>query len=275
MRQIAIIAAKELRDGLRNRWVVAITLLLAAFSLTLAFLGAAPTGVVKVSPLAVTIVSLSSLTVFLLPLIALLLSYDAIVGEIDRGTMGLLLAYPVTRWQVVLGKFLGHCTILAIATTLGYGAAGLAIGLTGGGDPETWRAFGLLIASAVLLGGSFVALGYLVSALVRDRGTAGGIAVGIWLFFVLVYDMALLGALVADSGSGSIAGALNWLLLANPTDAFRLFNLAGTPGVASFSGLAGLAAQVQPDPALLIAALVLWVAAPLAGTVALFSRRPI
>ena len=60
MRQIALIAGKELRDGLRNRWVLAITLLLALFALTLSFPAAAPTRSVKVSPLAVTIVSLSS-----------------------------------------------------------------------------------------------------------------------------------------------------------------------------------------------------------------------
>ena len=108
MRQVLIIAGKELRDGMRNRWVLATTVLLAALALTLAFLGAAPTGSVKLSALAVTIVSLSSLSIFLVPLIALLLSYDAIVGEVDRGTMALLLAYPVARWQVVVGKFAGH-----------------------------------------------------------------------------------------------------------------------------------------------------------------------
>ena len=127
MRQTLIIAGKEVRDGMRNRWILATTLLLAAFALTLAFLGATPTGAVNVSPLAITIVSLSSLSIFLLPLIALLLSYDAIVGEVDRGTMALLLAYPVTRWQVVIGKFLGHLAILAFATVVGFGAAGAAL----------------------------------------------------------------------------------------------------------------------------------------------------
>ena len=57
-----------------------------------------------------------------------------------------------------------------------------------------------MIGSSVLLGAAFIAVGYLVSALVRDRGTAGGIAVGIWLVFVLIYDMALLGLLVVDQG---------------------------------------------------------------------------
>ena len=46
-----IIAGKEVRDGLRNRWVLATTLLLAALALTLAFLGSAPTGTVGVGPL--------------------------------------------------------------------------------------------------------------------------------------------------------------------------------------------------------------------------------
>src|SRR4051812_9215850 len=192
MKQAAIIAAKEFRDGLRSRWIVAISLLLAVFSLSLAFFGAAPTGAVNVDPLAVTVVSLSSLTIFLLPLIALLLSYDAIVGEIERGTMGLLLAYPVARWQVVIGKFLGHLAILALATVLGYGAAGVALAaMGGGGDAHAVAALLAMIGSSVLLGAVFVALGYLVSAVVRDRAMAGGIAIGLWLLFVLLYDMAL------------------------------------------------------------------------------------
>jgi Cu-processing system permease protein len=263
MRAIVIIAGKELRDGLRNRWVVATTLLLATLALTLAFLGSAPTGAVKVGPLAVTVVSLSSLTIFLLPLIALLLSYDAIVGEIDRGTMALLLAYPVSRGQVMLGKFLGHIAILAIATTIGYGAAGLALQLTSGNlDAESWRAFA-----------AFVAIGYLVSASVRDRGTAGGIAIGVWLLFVLIYDMALLGILVADQGRILTAERLNWLLLLNPADAYRLLNLTGFSNVSMFAGMAGLSAQVWLPPAALIAALAGWIALPLALATLLFGRR--
>ena len=147
-------------------------------------------------------VSLSSLSIFLVPLIAMLLAYDAIVGEADRGTLALLLSYPVARWQVMAGKFAGHLVILALATGAGYGFAGLALQwLHGGGlDAAAWRPFALLIGASVLLGASFLALGYLVSAAVRERATAAGIAVGVWLFFVVIYDMALLGALAADQG---------------------------------------------------------------------------
>jgi Cu-processing system permease protein len=275
MRQVLIIAAKELRDGMRNRWVLATTVLLAALALALAFLGAAPTGTVKVSALAITIVSLSSLSIFLVPLIALLLSYDAIVGEVDRGTMALLLAYPVARWQVMLGKFVGHLGILGFATVAGYGIAGVALELAGNQDAGAWAAFAVMIGSSVLLGGVFIALGYLVSTLVRDRGTAGGIAIGVWLLFVLLYDMALLGVLVADQGRTVTAGALNVLLLLNPADAYRLLNLTGTTEVSGFAGVAGLGASTGLGPTTLVAALAAWIVVPLAIATALFGRRQV
>ena len=271
---ILILAANEIRSGLRNRWVVATTLLMAALALTLAFLGSAPTGNVGVGALAVTVVSLSSLTIFLLPLIALLLSYDAVVGEVERGTLILLLSYPVGRGQVVLGKFLGHTAILAFATVLGYGAAGLALVASGGGaDAGAWHAFLAMIGSSVLLGAAFTALGYLISVVARDRGTAAGLAIGAWLGLVLLYDMGLLGALVADHGRFLSVPVVNALLLINPTDVYRLFNLAGFSDVGRFAGMAGLTGQLQVSPALLLAALAAWVALPLLAATALFQRR--
>lgn len=278
MLTILILAGKELRDGLRNRWVLGATLLLTVFALTLAFLGAAPTGTVKVAPLAVTIVSLSSLSIFLLPLIALLLSHDAIVGEAERGTLALLLAYPVARWQVVIGKFLGHVAILAFATLIGFGVAAAALSATEGApegaDVSALPAFAVLLGSSVLLGAAFVAIGLLVSTLVRERSTAGGIAIGLWLGFVLIWDMALLGVLVTDQGRSVTGGVLDGLLLLNPTDAYRLLNLTGD-NVGAFAGTAGLARQTALTPPALLAALLAWVALPLAAAVARFARRPV
>jgi Cu-processing system permease protein len=275
VRQVFIIMGKEWRDGMRNRWVLATTALLAALALTLAFLGSAPTGAVKTGALAVTIVSLSSLTIFLIPLIALLLSYDAIVGEIDRGTMALLLSYPVARWQVVFGKFFGHLAILGFATVIGYGFAGLALQLAGNDNSDAWSAFVFMIGTSALLGGVFIAIGYFISALVRDRGTAGGIAIGVWLFFVLLYDMALLGGLVVDQGRNVTPQMLNVLLLLNPADVYRLLNLTTSNDVSGFAGVAGLGAGAGLGPWTLMGALAAWMVAPLAASVALFARRQV
>ena len=274
MSRVLVIAGVELRTALRNRWVLATTVLLATLALTLAFLGSAPTGNVGVGRLEVTVVSLASLTIFLVPLIALLLSYDAIVGEAERGTLLLLLAYPVARWQVVLGKFLGHSAVLAIATALGYGAAGLALGWSmESPDAQSWLALAAMIGSSVLLGMAFLALGYLVSIVARDRGTAAGLAIGIWLLLVLLYDMALLGVLVWDQGKTITVGVFNGLLLLNPADVYRLFYLSGFAKVSVFSGMSGLAQQAQFGRGILLAALGILAAAPLLLAALLFRRK--
>ncbi|MEW9835143.1 ABC transporter permease [Mesorhizobium marinum] len=271
MRTILIIAAKEIREGMRNRWVLATTLLMATLALTLAFLGSAPTGSVGAGALDVVVVSLSSLSVFLVPLIALLISHDAIVGESERGTMLLLLSYPLARWQVIAGKFAGHLTILAFATLVGYGTAAVALAGSGRLDGTAgWPAFAALIGSSVLLGAVFVSIGYFVSAMSDQRGTAGGVAIGVWLLFVLIYDMALLGLLVVDQGRTVTPEALNALLLLNPTDTYRIFNLGGT--ASAVAGM-GIADQSTLASGTLMLALLLWAAAPLAATMLVFSRR--
>lgn len=276
MNSIWIVARREILVGLRNRWVLATTLLLAALALSLTFLGSAPTGRVGASALDIVIVSLSSLTIFLVPLIALLLSHDAIVGEMERGTLPLLLSYPITRWQIVIGKFFGHLLILLFATVVGYGAAAAAIAATGVDIlQQSVVSFAVMVASSILLGAVFIAIGYLISTMVRDRGTAAGIAIGVWLALALVYDMALLGILVADQGRTLTAGVLDTLLLMNPTDVYRLFNLSGFTGVGQFAGMAGLAGKTVWSQSMLLTALLTWTAVPLALAVTIFARREV
>jgi len=267
------IAGQELRVGLRNRWVVATTLLLAALALSLTLLGSAPTGVVKADPLAVVVVSLASLTIFLVPLIALLLSFDAIVGEQERGTLMLLLSYPVARWEVVLGKGLGQMAILAIATVIGYGAAAAVLWLQSDIGQAAWGAYAMMVLSSIMLGASFVGMGCLASTLVRERATAAGLAVAVWLFFVLIYDTALLGVLVADQGRTVGRRGLDALLLLNPADVYRLFNTTASQAVSVYSGMAGPGDPAALPAPLFLAVLLAWTVVPLALAIMVFQRR--
>ena len=272
MPTILTLAAKEIREGFRNRWVLATTLLLAALALTLALLGSAPTGTVGASRLDVVTVSLASLTIFLVPLIALLLSHDAIAGEAERGTLLLLHAYPVSRSAVILGKFAGQLAILATSTILGYGVAAIAVGWNLAA--AAWAAFAAMIGASILLGAVFLALGLLASTLVRQRSTAGGIAIGLWLGFVLIYDMAFLGLLVASGGHALPPRLVDALLALNPADAYRLLTL-GAAGAGDLTGIGALSAHTALTPPILVAVLLAWTAAPLALAARAFSRREV
>lgn len=273
MRACCIIAIQEIRDGLRNKWILAATLLLALFAISIAHLGSAPVGTVGAPPLAVSIVSLSSLTVFLLPLLGLMLSYDTVVGEAERGTLSLLLSYPLRRWQFLVGKFIGQSLIITIAVLIGYGSAAVLI-IAEHGWLETAHlgAYGLMMGSSVLLGAAFIAIGYLISTLVRERGTAAGLALGVWLTFVLIYDAVLLGLVVGDGGGLIGDGLFNALLVLNPTDAYRMLNLTAFGEVTQYAGLAGVSAAAPAQSAL---SLGLWVAVPLLAAGAIFSRKEI
>ena len=232
--------------------MLATTLLLAALALSLTFLGSAPTGTVGAGALDVVIVSLSSLTIFLLPLIALLISHDAIVGEMERGTMLLLLSYPVGRWQVILGKFCRPPPDPGLrdphsATARRRPRSRLPARPS---TRQSWYGFASMIGSSILLGAAFIAVGYLVSSLVARTGAPRPASpLGIWLVFVLIYDMALLGLLVVDQGQIVSAPVLEALLLLNPTDAYRLFNLTGSEASARSPAWPGLPARQLPASA--------------------------
>ena len=273
MKAIGILAVNEFLDGLRNRWVAAAIILLGTTALALLLVGSAPGGTIRAGALDVSVVSLTSLSVYLLPLIALLLSFDALVGEFERGTMLLLLTYPVARWQVVMGKFLGHMMILSTAVAVGYGgAAGITVLFTDNGV-EGWQAYVAMMGSTLLLGAVFIGLGYLVSVLVRERSTAAGAAVVLWLIFVVLYDLALLGLLLADHEQRIGQTLFSTLMLVSPADTYRLLNLTAFDVVGQAAGIAGVAARAGFGVPLLLGLMVTWIVLPLAATMAVFHRR--
>ncbi|VVO44666.1 ABC transporter permease [Pseudomonas fluorescens] len=274
MNPIWNMARKEFNDGLRNRWLLAISLLFAVLATGIAWLGAAASGQVGFTSVPATIASLASLATFLMPLIALLLAYDAIVGEDESGTLLLLLTYPLGRGHILLGKFVGHGLILALATLIGFGCAMLAIALLVEEVELSlllW-AFGRFMLSSTLLGWGFLGLAYGLSSVSAEKSTAAGLALGVWFFFVLVFDLALLALLVLSEGQFN-PKILPWLLLLNPADIYRLINLSGFEPGANTAGVLTLASDLPMSGAMLWLCLSLWVAAPLAAAWLLFRRR--
>jgi len=253
--RIWTVAAQEIRIGIRNRWILLATLILAVFSLALALLGSAPAGTLGVDRLTITVASLASLSVYLVPLIALLLAFDAVCGEIERGTLLMTLSCPISRTEFLAGKALGHTLVLSFALVIGYGlTAGLLVAL-GSGSVSGLTDFARLIATSVLLGVCFLAIGYVLSSLTRQSGTAAAAAIAAWLILVVLYDLALLGALVANPSGTFASDIFPYAVLINPADAFRLFNLAALGASELVGGMAGVADTLPFPPVLALVSL--------------------
>ncbi|WP_187364355.1 ABC transporter permease [Massilia genomosp. 1] len=257
--QVRVIAAKEFRDRIRNRWVLAVALIFALFALAIAYFGASQQGEVGFRSIDVTVASLVSLVIYLVPLIALILGYDAIVGERERGSLELMLSMPITRFEILLGKYCGLSAALASSTVLGFGAGllPLAAELTVR-DGYHYAGF---VGSAILMGMAFLSISMLVSVLALDRVRASGVAIGLWFFFVLIFDLLLMGALVLSQGRLS-SHAFAALLMLNPADVFRLLNIFSSEQAQSLYGLATVMPGGLTEPAALLAIMAAWVVLP-------------
>jgi Cu-processing system permease protein len=275
LKPILVMAMAEIREGLRNRWIISSIIGLGLFAFSLALLGSTPVGEIDASALNITTISLASLSVYLIPLIALMLAFDAIVGEAERGTLLLLLTYPIKRWQVITGKFLGHLIILSIAIVIGYGLAGFYISLNHSIVSVDWVNYLNMIISTVLLGSVFLSIGYLISVVIKERSTAIGVSIATWLLLIVVYDLMLLGLVLSDEGQLINSNMLATIIYLNPADIYRLFNLAGNESARLISGMSDLAGTVLLQSWSMMTALILWIIVPLLAAITIFHKKEI
>lgn len=275
MSKVLVVARKEFRDDLRNYWVVAIASAYAGLALAIAYFGAVTAGRIGFTSFAATMASLTTLAAFVVPLIGLLIGHDAIVGERDRGTLALLLSYPLSRVDLAVGKWLGHSVVLVVAMVLGFGAAVVAMGIT---TPElatfaAWASIAHFVVSASLLGACFAGIGCLISIVTMEKARAAGIAFLAWFMMVVVFDLVLLAVLVVTGGNAIEQAIYPYLLLLNPIDLFRLINMAGLSGGDGRALLMAMAADHSYQPALLYGLLAAWAAAPIVVGMAIFRRQ--
>ena len=220
------LVAHELLERTRDRWVLVASalfaLLVSGTSLYARNAGAAAEALT--GPSLVTLISL------LVPLVGGILGHDAIVGERERNTLGLLLSLPVSRAEVVAAKFIGRLAALAGAIFIGLGAATLV-----GGTSQV----GLLVdlfTPTLLLGAAFLSMGVMISSITSRQVTAASLMVALWFGFIFFYDLGLLGVLVATDGAVS-PEVIGQLVYANPAGLFRVQMMAHFAGPEVLQGL--------------------------------------
>jgi len=256
MDNVLIVAGKEVRDDLRSRWTVGLSVVFIALALSIIYFGGAAAGQAGFTSFGAILASLTTLAAFVIPLMGLLIAYDTVVGEREAGTLLLLLSYPLAPSELLSGKLLGHSVTLAVAIVAGFG---LACGISQIFTPTArsiavWVDLGGFMLSAALLGASFAGIGCLISVLTREKARAAGLALVAWFLLVILFDLVLLFILVASGGDAIERAVFPYLLLLNPVDVFRLVNLVGLKGAGNTFFLSMTAGQAYPR-------LVLWAAA--------------
>lgn len=271
-RTIWLIARKELRDALHNRWFMLYTAAFVGLALALSYLSLAGAGLTGMAGYGRTAASLINLVLLIVPLIALTMGAQSLAGEQERRTLAYLLAQPVTRLDVFCGKYLGLALSLLASITLGFGISGLVLALNnaGAGDPLIYVGLALL---AFLLSLVMLSVGMLVSSVSQRVGVAIGVGLFLWLGFVFMGDLGLMGT--AMTMRLPIA-TLFWLALLNPLQVFKMTAILQLHATLDVLGPAGIFAVREYGDTLLlifIGVTLVWILFPAAVAYGHFARK--
>jgi ABC-type transport system involved in multi-copper enzyme maturation permease subunit len=139
-------------------------------------------------PVMFPLIDLTFIVTILVSLIALILSYDAVCGEKEDGTMKLMLANGLARSKIILGKFAGGMVTLLGPFLISIAAGMLIILLhprvnwTG----TDWGALGLIVLGAALYIAVFYLIGILISSVHRSSSSSIMTSLFVWVLLVLV-----------------------------------------------------------------------------------------
>ncbi len=272
-KSVLLIAKKEIMDNIRNKWIIFMTGVFAFLTLIISYFGSLGSGWQSIG---LTIAGMMSLVQYLIPIIALMLSYGALVGEIERGSMSAFLSLPVKRFEIILGKFVGLSSVLAISIIAGFGIAGIIIGLNVG-EINIGEYLFFLLAS-ILLGTVFVCLGLFASSFFKRRSTSMGMAVFLWFFFTMIWSVITLGiaSMVVDIGSIATGNIPDWYYAMEMINPLSSYNGLVSINIESVSNIGQQFIGSYPDfysTPILTFVLLVWLIVFLMLSIFIFKKR--
>lgn len=257
------VARKDFEDAVRSRWLLALSAFFVLLVSAVAYI-VRPAGGGTFSSNAMLGLVNGSLVTTLVPLIALVIAYGAVVGERESGSLKLLLSLPHSRAEVVFGKVVGRTGAMAVPIVVGFllPALVLAIGPLQF-DVGSYFGYTLLV---VFLAAVFVAIAVGFSAAVPSQRLAVAGAVAVYFVFVPLWQILQLPLqfflMGGTPGWLPLTGneVLRLVRLVNPTGSFKIVSGEYLAGTLLASGEVGPEAAGQWATNMEIAAIAMLVA---------------
>jgi len=247
----------------RNRWVVSFAGLFALLTVAIAYFGMVTSGYAGFQDFTRTSASLVNLGGFLIPLFALLLGVFSFLT--NREYLEVLATQPM---------YLGLLLSVLGAAALGFGLPGVVIALAVG--TEGALSYLLVVLYSCLLAIVFTGLSLLIVLLARRRQIALGIALGVWVFYELVYGLLML-ATTLYLPPAVLKTTLLVGLLGNPIDIVRVLSLLQVAGPHLFGPAGATLIKLTGSAAVAtgwgLLALLAWVVVPLLLAVKVFDKQ--
>lgn len=166
-----------------------------------------------------SIPSFMSFIALLGPIIGLTLGFDAINSERTGGTLNRLVAQPIYRDSIIIGKFLaGTAVIATIVYSMGIALGAIGI-LTAGVKPSVEEVLRVLVflTFTVVYIAFWLALAIWFSVVCRHAATSALISIALWIFFALF--MSLVASIIANAVYPMTD---EWSMMVNSMDNYTL-----------------------------------------------------
>ena len=269
---VGCIARQELVINIRNKWTLIFALVFGVLVVGISAIGIRTEGFSGMEDFTRTTASLLNLVLYIVPLVALTMGTLSFTG--DKGSAELLFSQPLSRAEVLIGKWLGVFLSMALSSLIGFLLAGVIIVAANGLDGfSRYLVFVLFSLSLSLI---FISLATLIATVSKRKSRAFGIALAFWFFFVLFYDLLCLGGSVMFKGQA--ANTFLFLsLFGNPVDMVRVATLILLDNVTVFGAAGAVMLRFLGGPTLslmlLVGGLLVWVSVPLFVSARLFNRQ--
>ena len=271
---VTTIAKRELTVSIRNKWTAVFAVVFAVLVTAISYFGTIATGEASFQGFGRTSASLLSLVLYLVPLVARLMGTQSFLSV--EGDSEMLFSQPVSRSDVVMGKLAGLFAAIATSSLAGFGVGGLIIALRT--DTDDLASYAFFVCLSMLLSIVFLSMSALISVANRRQTRAFGAALAVWFFFVIFFDLLVLGGslmLREKIANYFIFGSL----FANPVGMVRVAGIIALNGPEAF-GAAGAALMKFTGGMVyglitLAIGLVFWSAAPFLLSVRLLKKQDI
>jgi len=250
---LAALASLERAEVVRSRWLWLAALVYAALATLFVGVGLRESSVLGFTGVGRVLFSLSHALVYVLPLLALLVTGPLVTRAREDGTLELLMTLPVGR-----GRWLAVATavrVVALVAPLVLAFVGLGAGARALGGAVPWGFLAQALAVCAALLWCFAALGLALSCWARTATHALAALLLAWLAAVALLDFGVIGILLRWQLAPQAVLVLACL---NPVEAARVALLAGSEPDLATLGPVGFYLAERLGPGGLVALGVGW-----------------
>ncbi|WP_204670198.1 ABC transporter permease [Gracilibacillus alcaliphilus] len=217
---ILTVAKREIKLGFRNSWTYAFLILLNIFTIAILLLQSGVGTVEGYNDMTGTVINM---TLYLLPLITLLLGGFSVTSEKEDGQWGLLSTYPISVYTFLWGKWLGLAVILVAMLFFSFGLAGTITLVFGQRLSMSTLTFFLLFSIVLAL--VYLSIALLIGSIVKNRWQSLVLGITVWFLTIMIWPLLMISTLSHLPSYKLVQPILQALTLLNPAEFVRVFSI--------------------------------------------------